>query len=162
MDVEWLQEAYGKLKKSSSPGSDGVTVEAYGQNLKENLSSLLDRAKSGRYIAPAVRRAHLPKPDAPQETRPIGVPTTEDKVLQRAVAMLLGPIYEQDFLGCSFGFRPGRSPHQALDELWRSTMGMGGRWVLEVESGSFSTLWTLPVYIARSTDQGSVSTRGEL
>ncbi len=90
------------------------------------------------------------------------IPTTEDKVLQRAVAMLLGPIYEQDFLGCSFGFRPGRSPHQALDELWRSIMGMGGRWVLEVESGSFSTLWTLPVYIARSTEPRSLSIRGEL
>ncbi len=92
MDVEWLQEAYGKLKKSSSPGSDGVTVEAYGQNLKENLSSLLERAKSGRYFAPAVHRAHLPKPGARQETRPIGVPTTEDKVLQRAVVMLLAPL----------------------------------------------------------------------
>ena len=73
MDVEWLREAYGRLKKSSAPGSDGVTGEAYGQNLKENLSSLLDRAKSWRYIAPAVRRARLPKPDAPQETRPRGM-----------------------------------------------------------------------------------------
>ncbi len=70
MDVEWLREAYGRLKKSSAPGRDGVTVEAYGQHLQENLRSLLDRAKSGRYIAPAVRRVHLPKPDAPQETRP--------------------------------------------------------------------------------------------
>ena len=137
MDVDWLQEAYGKLKKSSSPGTDGVTVEAYGQNLTENLSTLLDRAKSGRYKAPPVRRAHLPKPDAPRETRPIGVPTTEDKVLQRAVTMLLEPIYEQDFLGCSYGFRPGRSPHQALDELWRSVMGKGGGWVLEVDIRKF-------------------------
>ncbi len=114
-----------------------MTVEAYGQHLNENLRSLLDRAKSGRYLAPAVRRAHLPKPDAPQETRPIGVPTTEDKVLQRAVAMLLEPLYEQDFLGCSFGFRPGRSLHQALDELWRSILGMGGGWVLEVDIRKF-------------------------
>lgn len=137
MDMGWLRAAYGKLRKSSSPGSDGVTVEAYNQNLKENLSSLLERAKSGRYFAPAGSRAHLPKPGARQETRPIGVPTTEDKVLQRAVAMLLGPIYEQDFWGCSFGFRPGRSPHQALDKLWRLIMGMGGGWVLEVDIRKF-------------------------
>jgi RNA-directed DNA polymerase len=137
MDVEWLREAYGKLKKSSSPGIDGVTVEAYGQNLNENLKTLLDRAKSGRYKAPPVRRAHLPKPDAPRETRPIGIPTTEDKVLQRAVAMLLEPIYEQDFLNCSHGFRPGRSPHQALEEVWRAVMGKGGVWVLEVDIRKF-------------------------
>ena len=103
LDREWLREAYGMLKKSSSPGSDGVTVEAYGQNLEENLRSLLDRVKSGRYHAPAVRRAHIPKPAAPHETRPIGIPTTEDKVLQRAIAMLLEPIYEQDFDPGSYG-----------------------------------------------------------
>ena len=137
LDREWLREAYGMLKKSSSPGSDGVTVEAYGQNLEENLRSLLDRVKSGRYHAPAVRRVHIPKPAAPHETRPIGIPTTEDKVLQRAIAMLLEPIYEQDFLNGSFGFRPGRSPHQALDEFWRAVMKTEGGWVLEVDIRKF-------------------------
>lgn len=137
LDGDWLREAYDRLKKSSSPGSDGVRVAAYGQNLEANLRSLLERAKSGRYHAPPVRRAHLPKPDAPGETRPIGMPTTEDKVLPRAIVMLLEPIYEQDFLNCSYGFRPKRSAHQALEEFWRATMGREGGWVLEVDIRKF-------------------------
>ena len=92
---------------------DGQTAEDYAENLEGNLQSLLDRAKSGTYQAPPVRRVHIPKGTA-SETRPIGIPTFEDKVLQRAVVMVLEPIYEQDFLDCSYGFRPGRSAHQAL------------------------------------------------
>ena len=96
----------------------------------------MDRAKSGTYRAPPVRRVHIPKGTG-AETRPIGIPTLEDKVLQRAVAMILEAIYEQDFLDCSFGFRPGRSAHQALDISGRQTMGSGGGWILEMDIRKF-------------------------
>jgi len=106
-------------------------------DLEENLRSLLDRAKSGdHYRAPPVRRVHIPK-DGKHKTRPIGVPTFEDKVLQRSVAMVLDAVYEQDFLDCSYGFRPGRSPHQAVRAVWKQAMDMGGCWVLEVDIEDF-------------------------
>jgi group II intron reverse transcriptase/maturase len=105
-------------------------------DLEANLRSLLDRAKSGRYQAPPVRRVHIPKGTG-SETRPIGIPTFEDKILQRAVAMVLEAIYEQDFLDCSFGFRPGRSAHQALDDLWHRLMEIKGGWVLEIDIRKF-------------------------
>ena len=102
-----------------------------------NLQSLLDRAKSGTYQAPPVRRVHIPKAGSATETRPLGIPTFEDKVLQRAVVMVLEAIYEQDFKDCSYGFRPGRSAHRALDSLWRQTMGMGGGWIVDVDIRKF-------------------------
>jgi RNA-directed DNA polymerase len=111
IDLEWLQDAYRRTRKDGAAGVDGMTAQAYESNLEENLSSLLDRLKSGRYRAPPVRRHHIPKPGKAGQTRPIGIPTLEDKVLQRAVTMVLEPIYEQDFLDCSYGFRPGRSAH---------------------------------------------------
>ena len=111
--------------------------EDYAANLEDNLRSLLDRAKSGTYQAPPVRRVHIPKAGSATETRPMGIPTFEDKVLQRAVVMVLEAVYEQDFLDCSYGFRPGRSAHRALDALWRQTMEMGGGWVLEVDIRKF-------------------------
>ena len=104
---------------------------------EDNLGRLLDRAKSGTYRAPPVRRVHIPKGGSRTETRPIGIPTLEDKVLQRAVAMLLEPIYEQDFLDCSYGFRPGRSAHQALESFRNQTMDCRGGWVLEVDIRKF-------------------------
>jgi RNA-directed DNA polymerase len=113
------------------PGVDGQTVAEYGENLDANLRSLLGRAKSGSYRAPPVKRVHVPKSET--ETRPIGMPTVEEKVLQRAVAMLLEPVYEQDFLDCSFGFRPGRSPHQALEAVRAAVKGIDGGWVLDVD-----------------------------
>jgi RNA-directed DNA polymerase len=116
---------------------DGQTGEDYAENLAGNLQSLLDRAKSGTYRAPPVRRVHIPKAGSPHETRPLGIPTFEDKVLQRAVVMVLETIYEQDFLDCSYGFRPGRSSHQALDVLWQKTMAMGGGWILDVDIRKF-------------------------
>jgi len=137
MDLEWLHEAYRRTRKDGAVGIDGQTAAEYEQNLAGNLQSLLDRAKSGRYFAPPVRRVHIPKAGSQTETRPIGIPTFEDKVLQRAVVMLLEPIYEQDFSESSYGFRPGRSAHGAMESLWKGLMDMGGGWVLEVDIRKF-------------------------
>jgi retron-type reverse transcriptase len=136
IDLRWLYEAYGRTRADGATGVDGQTAADYGAHLGDNLRSLLERAKSGTYRAPPVRRVHLPKGEG-SETRPIGIPTFEDKVLQRAVLMVLEAVYEQDFLPCSYGFRPGRSAHQALDALWRQTRGTGGGWVVEVDIRKF-------------------------
>lgn len=114
---------------------DGQTVAGYGENLSRNLRDLLARAKSGSYQAPPVKRAYVPKNE--KEDRPIGLPTVEDKILQRAVAMILEPIYEQEFLPFSFGFRPGRSPHQALECLRTQCFEQKVQWVLEVDLRKF-------------------------
>jgi RNA-directed DNA polymerase len=137
MDVDWLHEAFRRTRKDGAAGVDGQTATDYEKSLEDNLRSLLDRAKSGTYRAPPVRRVHIPKGGSATETRPIGIPTLEDKVLQRAVVMLLEPIYEQDFYDCSFGFRPGRSAHQALEALWKQTMDSHGGWILEVDIRKF-------------------------
>lgn len=131
MDVAWLREAYRRTRKTGAAGVDGQTADEYGKDLEKNLVSLLERAKSGSYRAPPVRRVHIPKGDG--QMRPLGIPTFEDKVLQRAVTMLLEAVYEQDFLGCSYGFRRGRSAHQALGALRDALMEMGGGWVMEVD-----------------------------
>jgi len=136
IDLDWLREAYGRTRKDGAPGIDAQTAEAYAANLEENLRSLLERVKSGRYHAPPVRRAYIPKGDGAQQ-RPIGIPTFEDKVLQRAVQMVLEPVYEQDFQDSSYGFRPGRSAHQALETLWQGLMRMGGGWVVDVDIRKF-------------------------
>ena len=135
IDIEWMREAYRRTRKDGAVGVDGQTAEEYAARLDENLAELLRRAKEGQYRAPPVRRVHIPKDNG--STRPIGIPTFEDKVLQRAVTMVLEAVYEQDFLDCSYGFRPGRSPHQALQTLWGEMMSMGGGWVLEVDIRSF-------------------------
>lgn len=136
IDIEWLREAYRRTRKDGATGVDGQTAEEYAANLEGNLRSLLERAKSGTYRAPPVRRVQISKGDG-KETRPIGIPTFEDKVLQRAVAMVLEAVYEQDFLDCSYGFRPGRSAHQALEALRNSMMAMGGGWVVELDIRRF-------------------------
>jgi group II intron reverse transcriptase/maturase len=136
IDVEWLHEACKRTRKDAAVGVDGQTWREYEAKLEENLHSLLDRAKSGAYRAPPVRRVHIPKGSG-TETRPIGIPTLEDKLLQRAVAMVLEAVYEQDFLPCSFGFRPGRSAHDALEALWKSAMTMHGGWLIEVDIRRF-------------------------
>src|SRR5439155_20824736 len=122
MDLQWLTEAYHRTRKNGATGVDGQTWHAYGQNLEANLQSLLERAKSGRYTAPPVKRVHIPKAGSPTQTRPIAIPTLEDKVLQRAVVMLLEPIYEQDFSPSSSGVRPGRGAHHALARVWKHTL----------------------------------------
>ena len=136
MDLEWLQEAYRRTRKDGAVGVDGQTAAEYAANLEENLRSLLNRAKSGLYQAPPVRRTYIPKGTG-KETRPLGIPTFEDKVLQRAVLMLLEPVYEQDFLDCSYGFRPRRSAHQAAKAVWQTTMDLRGGWVLEIDIRKF-------------------------
>jgi group II intron reverse transcriptase/maturase len=137
LSIGWMLEAFWSTRRDGAPGVDGQTVEDYERDLVNNLKSLLDRAKSGTYRAPPVRRVHIPKGHGSKETRPIGIPTLEDKVLQRAVVMALGPIYEQDFYNCSYGFRPGRSAHQALEDLWRQSMNLEVGWILEVDIRKF-------------------------
>jgi len=136
IDLDLLFEAYRRTRKDGAVGVDGQTAEAYAEHLEENLRALLERAKSGTYRAPPVRRVHIPKADG-SKTRPIGIPSFEDKVLQRAVAMVLEAVYEQDFRDCSFGFRPRRSAHQALQALWKGLMDLGGGWVLELDIQGF-------------------------
>ena len=135
IDLAWLQEAWRRIRKDGAAGVDGATAAEYAENLDANLSSLLDRFKSGHYRAPAVRRVYIPK--ASGKSRPIGIPTLEDKILQRAVLMVLEPVYEQDFLDCSYGFRPGRSAHQALEALWKGLMDMKGGWVIDLDIRSY-------------------------
>lgn len=136
IDLNWLLEAYRRTRKEGAVGVDGQTAEAYGADLTGNLQGLLERAKSGLYQAPPVRWVHIPKGDG-RRTRPIGIPTFEDKVLQRAVAMVLEPLYEQDFLGCSYGYRPNRSAHQALATLHRQLSARDGGWVIELDIQAF-------------------------
>src|SRR6266496_152197 len=137
MDIDWLEEAYRRTRKDAAAGVDGMTAERYEANLKSNLEELLDRVKGDTYRAPPVRRVYIPKGNSATESRPIGIPTLKDKVVQRAVAMVLEPIYEQDFYDCSFGFRPGRSAHQALESLWKQAMDSHGGWILEVDIRKF-------------------------
>jgi RNA-directed DNA polymerase len=137
MDLTWLATAFQGTRKDGATGVDGQTAEAFSEHLVENLQELLNQAKSGRYRAPPVRRVHIPKEGTGGDTRPLGIPTFADKVLQRAVVMALEPIYEQDFLDCSYGFRPGRSAHQALEALWQQTMAMRGGWFVEVDIRKF-------------------------
>lgn len=158
IDLAWLEEAYRRTRKDGARGVDGQTAQEYSQNLQENLEDLLNRAKSGHYQAPPVRRGYIPK-GKPGQRRPIGIPTFEDKVLQRAVALVLEPIYEEDFLDCSYGFRPGRSPHQALQVLWREIQKLGGCWVLDVDVsncfGALQHVW-LRRFLRRRVSDGVI------
>ena len=134
-DIDRLRAAYFALKRDASAGVDGETWRHYGEALEGNLVDLAARLKRGAFRASPVRRVHIPKPDG--RSRPIGVPTLEDKLVQRAVVEVLNAIYEQDFLGFSYGFRPGRSQHHALDALsvglWRKKVN----WVLDADIRGF-------------------------
>ena len=131
LDAEWMGYAYECTRKDGAVGVDGQTAEGYALNLEHNLAALIDRLKSGRYRAPPVRRHYLAKSGGGQ--RALGIPSFEDKVAQRAIVMLLEPIYEQDFLPRSFGYRVGRNAHQALQVLRSQIMARRGYWVVEVD-----------------------------
>jgi group II intron reverse transcriptase/maturase len=135
LTYDWLLVAYRKTRKNGAAGVDSVTSRTYGGNLEANLKDLLERVKSGRYKAPPVLRHYIPKGKSGH--RPIGIPTFEDKILQRAVVMILEPIYEQEFIPGSYGFRPGRSAHQALQQLRSSLMAIEGGVVIDVDIQSF-------------------------
>jgi group II intron reverse transcriptase/maturase len=137
IDLEWLREAYRRTRKDAAAGVDGVTAQEYEAALEANLTELLEQFKTGRYRAPAVRRVYLPKEGSHHKTRPIGIPTLADKILQRAVLMVLEPVYEQEFLDCSYGFRPGRGAHRALEALWKALMDIEGGWVIDLDIQSF-------------------------
>lgn len=136
VDLQWLYEAVQRTRTNGAAGVDGQTAEEYQEKLDDNLRSLLERAKSGRYRAPAVKRVYIPKANG-KELRPIGIPTYEDKILQRAVQMVLEPIYEQVFYDCSYGFRPGKSAHDAVEALWKATMNIGGGWIIDLDISKF-------------------------
>ena len=139
MDVEWLKEAYRRTRKDGAPGIDAVTVEAYAAQLEENLQALHARLVSGTYRATPVRRVWIEKDDG--RLRPIGIPVLEDKIVQRAVGMLLSAVYEQDFYDFSHGFREGHSPHQAVHELREWCMENHVRWIVDADiSGFFDNL----------------------
>jgi RNA-directed DNA polymerase len=135
VDVEALRRAYRRQRRRASAGVDGVTAEEYGQDLERNLQDLCDRVHSGRYRPQPVRRVYIPKPDGGE--RPLGVPSLEDKIVQGAVAEVLSAIYEVDFQGFSYGFRPGRSAHGALDALQTAIMTQKVDWVLDADIRSF-------------------------
>ena len=135
IDIEWMQEAYHRTRKDGAVGIDGVTAADYETELEANLEDLMSRIKSGCYHAPPVRRHYIPKADG--TARPLGIPTFEDKVAQRAILMLLEPVYEADFLPSSYGFRPGRSAHDALADLRTGFMEEGHRWVIDADVSKF-------------------------
>jgi group II intron reverse transcriptase/maturase len=133
--IERLRTAYGSLARDAAAGVDGETWRHYGENLEANLQDLSGRLQRGAYRAKPVRRVYIPKTDGRQ--RPLGVPTLEDKIVQRAVVEVLNAIYEADFRGFSYGFRPGRNPHQALDALTAGIYRKKVNWVLDADIRDF-------------------------
>jgi RNA-directed DNA polymerase len=134
-NLDTLRMAYFRLKKEAAPGVDGETWRHYGEQMEVNLQDLSERLKRGAYRAKPVRRVFIPKADGRQ--RPLGVPALEDKIVQRAAVEVLNAIYETDFLGFSYGFRPGRSQHQALDALYTGLLTRKVNWVLDLDIKGF-------------------------
>jgi RNA-directed DNA polymerase len=155
VDVDRLRAAYWALRPKAAPGVDGVTWQTYGQDLEGNLRDLHERVHRGSYRAKPVRRAYIPKRDG--RPRPLGIAALEDKLLQRAVVEVLNSIYEADFLGFSYGFRPGRSPHDALDALAAGILKKKVNWVLDADIRDyFSSLeqsWLLKFLEHRIADR---------
>ncbi len=139
MDIPFLREAYRRTKKSGAPGVDKVSAKEYAENLELNLTDLHARLKSGRYKAPPVKRVWIEKEDGRQ--RPIGIPAFEDKIVQRAVEMLMSPIYEQIFYDFSMGFRKGRNQHQAIHILREQCRTQNIKWIISADiTGLFDNI----------------------
>ena len=158
-NIDRLRQAYFGLKRNAAPGVDGLTWQQYGESLEENLQDLSARLKRGAYRAKPVRRAYIPKADGRQ--RPLGVTALEDKIVQRSTVQVLNAIYETDFLGFSYGFRPGRSPHHALDALYVGIMRKRVNWVLDADvCGFFDAIdhkWLLKFIEHRIADPRVIS-----
>jgi retron-type reverse transcriptase len=154
VDIAALERAFRRQKRLASAGVDGMTVAAYEQDLEANLRDLCTRVHTRRYRPQPVRRVYIPKADGGQ--RPLGVPTLEDKIVQGAVAELLSAVYEVDFLGFSYGFRPGRNPHMALSALHTALMSQRVNWVLDADIRSFleAASYCTPAYEVRSNSVG--------
>jgi RNA-directed DNA polymerase len=136
IDEELLAGMYERLRGKAAVGVDGITKEQYGQDLQSNLRDLHERLRTKRYRHQPIRRVHIPKEQG-RTTRPIGISATEDKVVQSALREVLEAIYEQDFLDCSYGFRPGRSAHDAVRALTRAVDAGEANWILEFDIASF-------------------------
>jgi RNA-directed DNA polymerase len=135
LNEEMLTESYKGLNRRGSPGIDGVTIRGFGENIEENIRALHSELKSGRYRATSVRRVYIPKANGKQ--RPIGIPTVKDRIVQRAVAEIIGAVYEPYFIEHSYGFRPGRSCHDAIRELKRATRKSRAKYVIEADISSY-------------------------
>lgn len=135
MDRWWLEDAFHQLNAKKAPGIDRVTKDQYGENLAVNLEDLINRVRSRTYRAPAVKRVEIPKPGS-DELRPLGIPSFEDKVLQKGFVMLVEPVFEDIFYSFSYGFRPGKSAHQAIQYLFKE-LGWDGKWVIDLDIRKF-------------------------
>jgi RNA-directed DNA polymerase len=135
-DLENLRASWNEIDRAAAPGVDGVTKEEYGQNLEENLKGLKERLEQMKYRPKPVRRVYIPKAGSTKK-RPLGIPSMEDKIVQKAVVRVLEEIYEADFEGSSYGYRPGRTQHQALDELGRTIQQKRVNWVVEADIKGF-------------------------
>jgi group II intron reverse transcriptase/maturase len=155
VSVTLLSNSFYALKREAAPGVDGLTWQEYEADLDKRLEDLHSRVHRGRYRALPSKRTYIPKPDGRE--RPLGIAALEDKIVQHAVGTVLNQIYEEDFLGFSYGFRPGRSTHDALDALWVGIMRKKVRWVLDADIrdcfGSFSHEWMIKFLQHRIGDQ---------
>jgi retron-type reverse transcriptase len=139
--VDLLQAAYAALRREAAPGTDGVTWSTYGEYLEANLQNLHQRVHRGAYRARPSRRRYIPKPDG--KMRPLGIASLEDKIVQKAVVEILNAIYEEEFLGFSYGFRPGRGQHDALDALAVGLTKQSVGWVLDADIAGSSIRLTM-------------------
>lgn len=137
IDVQWMYCAYEWTRRDGAAGIDGVTAAEYEVGLWEKLKNLVELLKSGNYRAPPVKRVYIPKAGSSTEKRPIGIPTYEDKILQRAIVMALEPIVEREFYDFSYGFRPRKSAHMALERIWKESMGMNGGYVIDMDISKY-------------------------
>ena len=158
VDEELLRLAFRSLRKQAAPGVDGQSYEDYAVNLDQRLRDVYAQLKSGRYQAPVIRRVYVPKANG--KRRPIGISTIEDRVVQKAVAWVLGAVFEQDFLECSHGFRPNRSPHTALHRMREGMRLHGVRYVVEADLASYfdSVNWEwLRKFVQHRVNMGDLS-----